>query len=376
MRLFTTENIFKVHHLTSALDPERFLDTARIWTPPAGCFPGQTANYMKPLCSSCQVRRKEDIFGKELFDTMPSLYCSGCKSSHKNMHFSAIMRGEKNDDERLCLGHEVPLKICNHHWITLNQVKMLARYEPNEKFSCQWHSLCGRYEDPRTCASPSCSYDGRPVIRCYIDDSGNTRLHMEFAVHINFKKVPSGKACPHSLRKELREITEKIPAVGNWRDDLFLGKADMERCFDPNICDCVEYIPPSHQGTHIRFQVRSEHKIPIQEPAPAEGHPYISTTGRCAFTRHGFTAHYTGVEINVDFLRCKDRSDLLIFRQTVDCLADTRYASGSGWGTLVTRLSSHIGLDEYLNGLVSCTNYECGLYKLSIFNKNAALFLG
>lgn len=378
MRLFSTATDFMIHHLTPTLSFTRFQHTCLIWTPPAAFFPGQAASWVQPLCSPCQAQRDEDVFRKKEFETMSSLHCSGCKIPHKKMHFSTIMRGEPNDDERLCLGHEFPLQICSHELITLNQVKFLAKYKSHESFVCNRYEPRGRLNHTaqgRGCMSLEC-YEAQPRYRCYTDDSGNTRLQLEFAVHIKFKRLLSRKACPHSLRDEIRNV-RKIDRVGQWKDFFFFAGVDPERCFDPNICDCVEYIPPSYQGSHIRFGLCSEGQAALRERAPATGSPYLTTTGRCAFARHGTTSHYKGMEINLDFLRCLGRRDSIILKQTIDCLADTRYASGSGgWGNLVTRLSYNADRDQLLTGLVTCSDWHCGLHLLSTFSKDAGLYMG
>lgn len=369
MRLFSTEQIFKIHHLTPTLDLVRFRSTARIWTPPTAFFPGQTESWMGPLCPSCCARRNGDLFYKKSFEEMQTLYCSGCQKPHKEMHFSHLMRFMK-DDNRLCFGREYALPICCNKQLSLHDFKLYTQQRPNERLVF----LCAKSHDALRCTSPSCGNNGQPVFRCYTDIDGETRLHLEFAAHINFKKLPSGKACVNSLVKEIDDLA-KMPGVGHWKDSSLFRQADPARCFDPNICDCVEHIPTSYEGSSPRMKVRSDYPTIHWQSAPTEGH-YITTTGRCAFSRHGFTTHYNGIEVNVDFMRCEDRSDRLVLKQTVDCAVDTTDASSAGWANLVSRLSYDPTTDPYLNGLVTCSDSSCGLSNLSVFHKNAFLYWG
>lgn len=131
MRLFN-DRTFEPHHLTAKQDFKRFCDTARLWAVPAEFFPGQKMLLSVPLCDACSAKRQEDHLGRPLLAKMDSLYCSGCRATHRDMHFSALQRGEKNDDARVCLGHEGAVSPCSHLSASLVQVKARANRTPWE----------------------------------------------------------------------------------------------------------------------------------------------------------------------------------------------------------------------------------------------------
>ncbi|KAM3504233.1 hypothetical protein MY11210_008429 [Beauveria gryllotalpidicola] len=100
MILFSVNPAFKSLHLTSDDDP-RFHATARLWEVPRSIIPThQEAFFLEPrrICQSCLKRRKGDRLGRTLLSSMPVLYCSGCRTTHREMHFSARMRNAIDDD--------------------------------------------------------------------------------------------------------------------------------------------------------------------------------------------------------------------------------------------------------------------------------------
>ena len=65
----------------------------RVWAMPKWSFPNQAAASCKwKLCSSCSAKRQGDFFGYSFLGSMPWLHCSGCETTHRAMHFSALQR--------------------------------------------------------------------------------------------------------------------------------------------------------------------------------------------------------------------------------------------------------------------------------------------
>ncbi|KAM3435120.1 hypothetical protein NHJ13734_005690 [Beauveria thailandica] len=107
MILFSVHPAFKSLHLTSD-DRQRFYDTARLWEVPRTIIPThQEAFFLgsRRICQSCLKCRKGDPFGRTLLSSMPILYCSGCRTTHREMHFSARMRNAADDDRDIGFWH-------------------------------------------------------------------------------------------------------------------------------------------------------------------------------------------------------------------------------------------------------------------------------
>ncbi|KAM3520043.1 hypothetical protein MY4038_009582 [Beauveria bassiana] len=127
MILFSVNPAFKSLHLTSD-DHQRFYDTARLWEVPRRIIPThQEAFFLESrrICQICLNSRKGDRLGRTLLSSMPVLYCSGCRTTHREMHFSARMRNAI-DDDRVCVGHEGHLILCAHRSVDLQQAKLDA----------------------------------------------------------------------------------------------------------------------------------------------------------------------------------------------------------------------------------------------------------
>ncbi|EJP62434.1 uncharacterized protein BBA_08655 [Beauveria bassiana ARSEF 2860] len=100
MILFSVNPTFKSLHLTSD-DHQRFYDTARLWEVPRRIIPThQEAFFLESrrICQVCLNSRRGDRLGRTLLLSMPVLYCSGCRTTHREMHFSARMRNAIDDD--------------------------------------------------------------------------------------------------------------------------------------------------------------------------------------------------------------------------------------------------------------------------------------
>lgn len=368
MRLFSSEPRFSHHHLAAEQASKRYQQTARIWTPPTAFFHDQALSALGPLCSACSEKRGGDVFGTELMRQMPSLHCSRCHVAHKVFHFSALERQETDDAQRICLGHQYPFRICSHSAQNIDQLIKFAKYRSNLLISCGKSHNEGR---PR-CEGVACFHDGQADFRCYLDIQNKPRLEVRFSAHVNFRRKASGRACPHNLRTELREL-DRTETVGKWKGQHAFASADPLRAFDPNICDCVEWATPT-QSLHSRWGLHPDGNVGWRESV-LQG-SYVQSRGRCAGRRHGFTTRYEGIKVDVDFFNCPHRTDLLIFQQKIDCALDAAFAAGPGWGNLNTAITYRPTDDALICGTSGCPDENCALHKLAKYGKHAGVFWG
>lgn len=209
MRLFSIKEFFEKHHLNSIASHKRCPRAVRVI--PSKSYQEQNTISLGSLCSDCSKVRAGDIFGKQLYSNMPSMHCSPCDAKHKQIYFSSIERQEEEDTERICLGHEYPLRLCEHFVLSLHQIKKHAKYRSHLVFSCA-------AEHSPTAGRPNCSEcvdDNKPYFHCYKDDSGNLRLQINFVSHIRCKHLATRKICPKALRHELIQIRNiSVPTSG------------------------------------------------------------------------------------------------------------------------------------------------------------------
>lgn len=156
MRLFSSGPLFKSHHLTEKQDSRRFCDTVRIWAAPSASFSRQEQGHHLSMCSDCSKFRDGDILGRTLLPNMPWLYCSGCRTMHREMHFSKLQRREK-DDSRVRVGHEGCIKLCDHNYLNIRQVKARASSKPLQELVCPY----SQNNSAPKCTATTCPADDR-----------------------------------------------------------------------------------------------------------------------------------------------------------------------------------------------------------------------
>lgn len=409
------------------LDTDRFCRMAHVWATPTLSFLQQANQRFGSLCPPCSHKRKRDLIGTRVQEEMPDLYCFLCCAMHPEICFSTLARHEPDNTLRVCLGHELTLQGCSHKAVSFQQVMLWAKYGAGgheDNVMMAHRRNCNEYP----CVLARCG-DGRAKVSCHTDHQGKMKMTLDFATHVTFKLLPSGKLCPSSIRSELAAARNvpgvgswedsssfsshlsrirnrlsssfhselaaarnaqgagswddgsslssrfrselaaslNVPNRGSWKDSSRFRSVDPMRIFDPNLCDCVEWLPSSHTGTLARW----EHSPDPGRKEAAQGSDYTSTKGRCAYTRHGFDTTYDGITVKVDLMRCGLFEDRLVLKQSVECLLDPKFASGPGWDTLVRCLSYNVKDDDVAQGAVTCTWEGCALRKLADENTRA-----
>ncbi|KAJ6790195.1 hypothetical protein PWT90_11072 [Aphanocladium album] len=355
MRIFSNDAQFRCHHLTAEQDARRFRDTVRIWAAPAAFYPGQQQYSKYLLCDECAMRRNGDLLGKAMLRNMPSLYCSGCRTVHREMHFSQLQREHSCDSTRVCLGHEGCTRICVHQFLSLSQVSARAASNGHQSFVCKYR----HGKSLPACAAATCPADNRPRTQCYHDEEGKLRVRFEAAWHVEAKRMPNGKISAMTLRNSLNRFYADSD-LGRW-SGVFSPRVGYElRAFDPNLCDCIDW----YDGRFWLAKCHALKTCPLGSAArcrqEAREGQYVSTTGRCAHARHGFTDDFA--QVSIDVLKCHEpRNGMLVMRQTVDCAVDLTLANSSGWGDLISPASVDTFCDVKQRGLNSCSDHRCAV---------------
>ncbi|OAA53875.1 Cyclin-like F-box [Cordyceps fumosorosea ARSEF 2679] len=264
MRLFSTEPVFAKHHLDAFPEQGRWTYTALVWAPPSDAFPRQAAHRPGSWCSACLERHPET----------PSLYCSLCKTSLEGACFSEFARHESfTDADRICLGHQLALRVCEHTALHYQQVRHMGTRGGAMDHACR----PPRSVEGRRCTAARCR-DGKTGIQCYKrEGSGGTmQLEVGSSVHIKFKRLPSGRMCPASIRGELAAARGMGRGVG--RQWMAGGRCfpwvDPMRAFDPNVCDCVEWVPAgAASGSHARWQAACAARLGCRGRLHERGRP-------------------------------------------------------------------------------------------------------
>lgn len=255
---FSSNEFFQQYWLTPEQDYQRFINTCRVWETPSLSYPNQVAGYFRRMCDSCSRQRRGDILGREMLRGIPSLFCSRCVANHKLLHFSDLQKRQTKDWERVCIGHEGVLKICDELYLSIHQVTARAEISGAAELVCP-----GKHDKHQPkCAAITCPADCRPRSKCYRDVDGNLRLRLSFTTHIKLKRTVNGSICPHKLRKAL-EGTVSTPGLGFWQNLYTIHRDGDIRAFDPNICDCVDWFAasPSTKGQKLHRPKLTCHSV-------------------------------------------------------------------------------------------------------------------
>lgn len=222
-----------------------------------------TAQFMRLLdkdryCRGCLTARQAPDWLKRVKRLRRYLHCSACHVEHPACLFSAAER-VKSSRQRRCIGHEGYVRICGHdegimrwsHILHLvrerTTIKRLWRY-PQEGWRCTHKShltACGRPEFAldREDAPEEC----REETEVFFNESNNlfpslqvfeeNAIHLTWDVHLPLGRLGKWPPTASALRHLSGEIRDNA--------GRFIVPAGMKlpelRCFDPNMCDCVDY---------------------------------------------------------------------------------------------------------------------------------------
>ena len=359
MWLFGTMKTFEKHHLTEEQDKKRFTDTVRIWPAPYSFFPRQTENWLGRTCAKCSFKRKNDALGTKLLSEMPSLYCSRCRTTHTEIHFSLAQRKLPDEGERICIGQEGYFRICDDLQKTFHQLRSEYRTLDNIFLRCEFDD----HEPELSCESESCRDSGVPMFSVDRGKDGSVTLYMLYFQHIKIRREPSGKICARGLRQAFDKRRPGMDSV-KWLPSLFPVAGNPLRAFDPNICDCVAWYGSATEAKHIRLPLCSDSGKKWREPPGRDS--YISTRARCSAYNHGFNIRHEGGSGWIEFTICPERDDVLVFVQHAWYEIDE--ACGPGWESIVSNTSFLKTEDKAMQGVTWCDEPQCSVSSLRQHN--------
>lgn len=317
---------------------------------PAYFFSGQETSTLKPLCASCAQKRGRDVLGRHLLISMPYLYCSGCKQSHRSMHFSEQQREEKNDEDRACIGHEAFIRLDAYTSFSWRQAVAAARS------SCQ--DMVARYSgdaDLSECSSRSCAFRPKTSANFRELPGNKFRMTLTRTYHIPVEHSENGKICAKALLNSTvigKEDTNPI-------EYLYFGIEAIRRSFDPNVCSCLDWgkfgFPQGVWGTP---QFNGKQGSPSSRQYLRHG--YVGRQGRCLGRQHGFTSEYDTGRHDVDIFQCPVDANMIAVRVSLTSICES--ASDPAWRCLVDNASWHAGYDQSMRGINWCPDSNCGVW--------------
>ncbi|KAH7142898.1 hypothetical protein B0J13DRAFT_526345 [Dactylonectria estremocensis] len=376
MRLFSQSKAFWKYHLTDASDHYQRKHLARIWATPVH-YPRQAKS--ATLCDSCTTFRMQRGYrsDNELLQAIPFIYCSGCKMEHRAFYFSAQQRLESNE-ERLCKGREGRITLCEHISVTWDSAQRLAdRKSGQNMIQCnKGHHKASPCKHVQDGTSKLCCHDDKPRFKFYRD--GNQKLCFDISVttHIRFKPQGSeqgGKLTSSAFRRGIKKyVHQRLPAPWfQWVPSNMVGAYDVIRCFDPNVCNCLDWgkpIPQRSEGEKTTTANEFEWKLcpnpvrpwrlrPDTESSTFTGKDEFHCEDRCAGFSHNHHFHTTYGSWDWEFEKCPENDSFMVFTQT------RRSCVGSpheyGWSYFINSRYRDLRRDEDMRGISWCSQLNC-----------------
>ncbi|KAK7413179.1 hypothetical protein QQX98_007958 [Neonectria punicea] len=374
MRLFSQSKAFWKYHLTDASDPYHRRHLARIWATPMH-YPRRARS--ATLCDLCTTFRKQRgcRSDAELLQTVPFVYCSGCNMEHRALYFSAQQRLE-SDAERLCKGREGRISLCEHISVTWDAAQRLADKKSGQNvIRCdQGHHNVSSCKHVQNGTSKRCYHDDKPRFKFYRDANQKLWFDLSITTHIRYKPAHGGKMTSSEFRRGIeRYVHQRLPARSfRWLPSNMAGTRDVVRCFDPNICNCLDWGKPeeSHgsQGEMATAAAKFEWKLcpnpvrpwrlrPGTESSTFTGKDEFHCEDRCAGFSHN--DHFDALcgSWDWEFQKCPENDDSMVFTQTRRSSADSPY--DFGWSSLIKYRYDDLARDEEMRGISWCSQPGC-----------------
>ncbi|KAH7010546.1 hypothetical protein EDB80DRAFT_682997 [Ilyonectria destructans] len=373
MRLFSQSKSFWKYHLTKASDPYHYEYLTRIWATPV-YYPRHARS--NTLCDSCTAFRQQRgcQSDNELAQSIPFLYCSGCNMEHRAFYFSAQQRLESNQ-ERICSAHEGRVSLCGHISITWDAAQRLAdRKSGQNMMQCNnGHHKISACKHVQNGTSKLCHHDDKPRFKFYRDENQKLFKPRE-SEHV--------KLTPSAFRSGVMKYVHQRLASSSfqWLPSNMVGSQDVVQCFDPNVCNCLDWgepIPRQVEGNKATTANEFEWKFcpnpvrpwrlrPDTESSTFTGKDEFHCQDRCAGFSHNYHLDAVSSSWDWEFEKCPENDAFMVFTQTRRCWADSPHSDG--WFHLIHHSLRDLERDEEMRGITWCSQSSCrfrALYEIT-----------
>ena len=203
-------------------------------------------------CRDCQQRRSKWDWGKKLSSlTMDYLHCSGCNVDHPTCLFSKAQR-LKLSKNRICIGREGFVRLCDHYVITWNEVINIALElrKLNTSSATVFLKDCKYISHaPQHMHSEIISGVNLEMLLPTVKVSGcrneNIKVDLEWLGYLDLSRTGFNEdgynkiATPTLIRQELEKFRQG--AAEYIAPEFSPGRLTEMNCFDPNRCSCLRY---------------------------------------------------------------------------------------------------------------------------------------
>lgn len=282
------------------------------------------------LCEPCQTalrgRTLVSVRGQCAFVETPTQYirCAGCHSKHPRNAFSHTQR-RKDDNERICIGREGRLRLCEHvsfTWADITAHLTAASKKRNfYKAVSDFHIACKHPSHNFACKSTSrhvpseasCNDHTRPCARLQIEPRSSLNRWTYISLVLCWKPYSSSKILTAADHGEI-EVTRLRELYGEYARNAarFIVPGPSQNpmpemlCFDPEKCRHIFYrngVRP--QATHYKQPSTLQRSCQKSVRTEAILDRYHQDASR--FTGLGWPDHY------VEFEESRGQSGIYVY---------------------------------------------------------------
>jgi len=240
-------------------------------------------------CLSCRTRCSKDPQQASRL-TNEFLFCKGCLVDHPAAFFSPDQRrlGKDRDGDRICIGHQGYVRLCDHEVITWNDVLIarvgLLNRGPQYQGAmllrvCRHPSHMPISHSPDDFdteggATPDTRRIRMPTVRPHAvlqRKADCAVMHMTWAGHLPLKPGPDSGSCSGSWRRPAAaDMAARLGELRSGAAEYIIPQSALNqvpemRCFDRNQCCCLDFGDQDDQD---------DQDLPVDnnaQPVPLEG---------------------------------------------------------------------------------------------------------
>lgn len=203
-------------------------------------------------CADCQrLRMNKTLWAAKVSRfTVERLYCSGCGVFHPVALFSAAQR-QVRDEERICIGREGYVRLCNHKVVTWHDIAFLMREAAEVSLdrhrgglliplpACRHESHIPKHHSAK---SPAMVFQSSRPARCIkTGPDGIPVLQLLWHTHLRFPKPPRDQEAVSADTVRRRFEVSRRGAAEFIAPQMGPGHLPEMNCLDPNRCSCLHY---------------------------------------------------------------------------------------------------------------------------------------
>ena len=209
-------------------------------------FASQLQRDLEGYCGDCRAARVASTWAKRNHELLGRcLHCSGCNTTHPRVLFSRNQRDRVPKNDRICIGREGHIRLCEHKVIKWRGISSVAKILSSIHWKCAPTAQVLRCSHEshlpvhhgskifgiEEAVQPSAILEGRSRNRMTLVLSWQGHMLVE-------PPCPRGTS-PNHLRRQIHRLRKGVAEY--IAPEMSPGRLPEMTCFDPNSCSCLHF---------------------------------------------------------------------------------------------------------------------------------------